>query len=94
MVTCCIPCRRRRQRPYEVDRVLHGHDLLGGIVGNLAPELLLERHDQLDRVEAVRSEIVDEAGVVGHFRLIDAKMLHHNLFYSLGDIAHRIYLDG
>src|SRR6185312_283609 len=73
----------------EADRILDGHDLLGRIVRNLASELLLERHHQLDRVEAVGSEIIDEAGVVRHLGLVDAKMLHHNLFYSLGDIAHR-----
>ena len=73
----------------EVDRVLHGHDLLGGVVGDLAAELLLERHHQLDRVQAVGAEIVDEAGRLGDLGLIDAKMLDHNLFNSIGDIAHR-----
>jgi hypothetical protein len=73
----------------EVHGVLDRDDLLGGIVRNLAAEFLLECHHQLDRVEAVGSEVVDEAGIFGNFALIDAKMLHHNLFHSLGDIAHR-----
>src|SRR5215472_2668371 len=36
----------------EADRVLHRDDLLCGIIGNLAAELFLERHDELDGVEA------------------------------------------
>src|SRR5690349_1599119 len=72
----------------EGDRVLHGQDLLGGIVGNLAAEFLLERHDQLDRIEAVRAEIVDEARALGYLRLIDAKMLDDDLLHALGDVTH------
>src|SRR3984893_6290945 len=74
----------------EAHGVLDGDDLLGGVVGDLAPELFLERHHELDGVEAIGPEIVDEAGVFGHLGLIDAKMLHHDLFYSVGDIAHRL----
>src|ERR1700730_8681353 len=74
----------------EAYGVLDGDDLLGGVVGNLAPELFLERHHELDGVEAIGPEIVDEAGVFGHLGLVDAKMLHHDLFYSVGDIAHRL----
>src|SRR5580658_1709701 len=72
----------------EIDRILDGHDLFGCVVRDLAAEFLLESHDQLDRVEAVGSEIVDEAGIVDHLRFVDAKMLHDDLFYSFGDIAH------
>src|SRR5713226_4664752 len=32
----------------------------------------------------------DEADVFGHLGLVDAKMLHDDLFYSVGDIAHRL----
>jgi hypothetical protein len=56
----------------EAHRVLHGDDLLRGIVRDLAPELFLERHDQLDSVEAVRAQIVYEAGIVGDLGLVDA----------------------
>ena len=34
---------------------------LGGIVGNLNAEFLLERHDKLDVVKAVGAEIIYEA---------------------------------
>src|SRR6185437_8686846 len=70
--------------------VLDGDDLLGRIVGDLAAELFLERHHELDGVEAIGPEIVDEAGILGHLGLVDAKMLHDDLFYSVGDIAHRL----
>src|SRR4051794_20567060 len=36
-----------------LDGVADRRDLLGGVVGNLDPELLLEGHDELDDVEAV-----------------------------------------
>jgi hypothetical protein len=62
-----------------VDGVLDGQDLLGGLVGNLAAELLLERHDQLDRVQAVGAQIIDEAGILGYLALVDAKMLDDDL---------------
>src|SRR5713101_2586192 len=57
----------------EAHGVLDGDDLLGGVVGNLAPELFLESHHELDGVEAIGPEIVDEAGVFGHLGLVVAK---------------------
>src|SRR5215471_8971836 len=92
MLACFGPPRggnNSLMRLDEVHGVLDGDNLLGGIVGNLAAEFLFERHHQLDGVEAVGSEIVDEAGILGHLGLVDAKMLHDDLFHSLGDIAHR-----
>src|SRR6185437_3925325 len=49
-----------------------------------------EGHSVLDGVELLGPEIVDEAGILGHLGLVDAKMLHDDLFYSVGDIAHRL----
>src|SRR5262245_56129151 len=43
-----------------VDRLLDARDLLGVLVRNLDPELLLERHHELDGVERVGAEVVDE----------------------------------
>src|SRR6266446_5312776 len=40
----------------EAHRVLDGDDLLGGVVGDLAPELFLECHHELDGVEAIGPE--------------------------------------
>ena len=36
---------------------------------SLNPELLLDRHDELHRVERVGAEIVDERGICCHFLL-------------------------
>ena len=46
-------------------------------------ELLLERHHQLDRVEAVGAQVVDEARVLGDLRLVHAEMLDHDLLDPL-----------
>ena len=59
--------------------------------GNLAAELLLERHHEFDRVQAVGAQIVDEAGVVGDLVGLHAEMLDNDLLHALCDIAHRIY---
>src|SRR5687768_12183473 len=50
----------------ELHGIADGLNLLGGIVRNLASELFLESHDQLDGVEAVGAEIVDEARAFRH----------------------------
>jgi len=39
-------------------------------------------------VEAVGTEIVDEARVLGHLGLVDAQMLDHNLLNPIGDVTH------
>src|SRR5215469_5768793 len=76
----------------KANRVLYGHDFLGRIVGNFAAEFFLERHDQFDSVEAVGAQIVDEAGILGHFRVVNAQMLDDDLLNPVGDIAHETYL--
>src|SRR5690606_18858877 len=66
-----LSCRRQRHGSIrlssrvrvllkELDRVADRQDVLGGIIRDLAAELLLEGHHQLDGIEAVRAEIVDE----------------------------------
>src|SRR5271163_1088974 len=72
----------------ERDGVLDGQDLLRRIVGNLAAELFFERHHELDRVEAVRPEIIDEARILGDLGLLDPEMFHHDFLYALGDVTH------
>src|SRR6266851_1498542 len=72
----------------ELHGVFHGDDLLCSVVGDLAAELLFERHDQFDGVEAVGAQIVNETGIVRDLGLVDAQVLHHDLLYPLGDIAH------
>ena len=50
-------------------------DLLRGVVRNLDPKLFFERHDQLDDVEAVGTQIVDEACVLGNLVGFNTEML-------------------
>ena len=45
-------------------------------------EFLLERHHQLDRVEAVGAQVVDEAGLLGDL-LLGAKVLDDDLLDAL-----------
>src|SRR6185312_3842804 len=77
----------------ELNSVFDGHDLFGGIVGNLATEFLFERHHELDRVETIGAQIVDETGVLRDLGLVDAQVLDHDFLYPLGDIAHQTFLD-
>src|SRR4051794_637881 len=66
-----------------VDRVLDGADLLGVLVRDLRPELLLEAHDQLDEVQRVGVQIVDEGGFGLDLVLVDAQLLDHELLQPL-----------
>jgi hypothetical protein len=75
----------------EVDRVLDRHDLFGSIIRDLAPEFLLKGHYELDRIEAVGAKIVDETGVFGHLRLVDAQMLDYDLFDPIVDVTHPFF---
>ncbi len=57
-----------------LDRFLHAGDFLGVFVGNLDPELLFERHDELHRVQRIGAKVVHERRIGGHFLLIDAQL--------------------
>src|ERR1700730_4473324 len=76
----------------ELDGVADRQDGLGGIIGNLAAEFLLERHDEFHRVETVGTEIIDETGVLGHLLGFHAQMLDDDLFHPLANVAHRCNL--
>jgi hypothetical protein len=73
----------------KLDRVTHGQDGFGGIVGDFAAELFLECHHELDGIEAVGSEVVDEAGTFGDLLGFDTQMLHDDLLNPLGNVTHR-----
>src|SRR5688572_31932432 len=51
-----LPLLPLRVRVDVVDRFLHARNLLGVLVRDLNPKLLLERHDELHRVERVRAD--------------------------------------
>src|SRR5579884_1342416 len=87
------PCARKKparsaMRLDKAHGVFDRDDLLSGVVRDLAAELLLEGHDQLDRVEAVSAEIVDKAGVFGDLGFLDPEMLDDDLLDPLGDVTH------
>src|SRR5947199_322857 len=67
-----------------LDRFLDARDLLGVLIGDLDPELLLERHHQFDGIERVGAEIVDERRVRRHFFLVDPELLHDDALHFLG----------
>src|SRR6266850_132281 len=64
-----------------VDGFLDAGDLLGVLVRDLDPELLLEGHHELHRVERVGAEIVDERGIGRDFLFIDAELLHDDALH-------------
>src|SRR5258708_19570564 len=59
-----------------LDRLLDVADLLGLLVRDLDPELLLEGHDQLHDVERVGAQVVGEASLQGDLVLVHAQLLH------------------
>jgi hypothetical protein len=71
-----------------VDRFLHAGDLLGVLVGDLDPELLLEGHHQLHGVEAVRPQVVDERRLGSHDLLFDAELVHDDLLDAIRNRLH------
>src|SRR5712691_9966952 len=85
------PTTRSAMRLDEADRVLDGHDLLGRVIRDFAPEFLFEGHHQLDRVKAVGPQIVDKAGILGDLGFVDAEMLDDDLLDPLGNVAHSIF---
>src|SRR5215475_119189 len=67
-----------------LDRFLHARNLFRVFVGNLDPEFLFERHDELDGVERVGAQVVHERSIRGHLFFIDAQLLHDDALYFVG----------
>jgi hypothetical protein len=72
----------------KADRVADGDDRFRRIVRDFDPKFFFEGHDQFDRVERIGPKIFNEIGIVDDLVGVDAEMLHYNLPYPLGDIAH------
>src|SRR5688572_12968785 len=66
-----------------VGRVLDRPDLLGVLVRDLRPELLLEAHDQLDEIEGVGVQVVDERCLGLDLILLDAELLDDELLEAI-----------
>src|SRR5438552_2385334 len=71
-----------------VDGLVDGGDLLGILVRDFDLELLLEGHHQLDRVERIRSQVVDERGIVRYLFLLHAQLFGNDGFDLLLNSAH------
>ena len=72
----------------ELDGIADGLNGLRRIVRNLDSELFFEGHDQLDRVEAVRAEVVNEARFRLHLVGVHAEMLDDDLLHPVSHITH------
>src|SRR6516165_12743059 len=67
-----------------LDGLFDARNLLGVLVGNLDPELLLECHHQLDRVERVCAKIVYKRGIRRYLFFIDPELLHDDALHFVG----------
>jgi hypothetical protein len=72
----------------EADCIADSGDIFGSIIGDLDTEFFLERHDQLDGVQAVCAKIVDEVGFLGHLVGFDPEMLDDDLLDPFSNITH------
>src|SRR5690349_7366929 len=69
-----------------IDRLTDSLDLLGVLVRDLDPELVLELHDQLDEVERVRVEVLLERRLFGDLILFDAELFRQDALDLLQDL--------
>src|SRR5258708_23623077 len=72
-----------------VDGLPDGRDLLGILVRDLDPELVLELHDELDEVERVGVQVVLERRLFGDLILFDSELLRQNFLDTLEDFFTR-----
>jgi hypothetical protein len=82
------PSKSALVRVDKRDGIFHGRDLFGGIIGDFNAEFLFKRHYQFDDVEAVGTQIVDEARFNGDLVSVNAEMFDNNLFNPVGGLAH------
>src|SRR5690349_6724817 len=68
--------------------VADGAELLRLFVGDVDVELLLERHDELDGVEAVGAEVFHETGLGEQLLPLDAEFLDDDVLDPLLGSAH------
>src|SRR5213595_2591159 len=65
-----------------------GAELLRLFVRDVDVESLLERHDELDRIEAVGAEIFHEARIVGELVALDPELFDDDVFDLLLELLH------
>jgi hypothetical protein len=72
----------------ELHRIANRLDVFGRIVGNFDIEFFFESHDQLDIVQAVRAQVIDEAGLFGDLFGVSVEVLDHDLTDAFEDVGH------
>src|SRR6478735_6344635 len=65
-----------------IDCLADRRDLLGVLVGDLDPELVLELHDQLDQIERVGIEVLLERCLRGDLALVHAELLGQDILHT------------
>ena len=76
----------------EFGCIAHGLYFFRRVIGYLTTELFLKRHDELNRIETVGSQIVDKARIFADLRLVDAEMLDDDFLHAPGDIVAHVVL--
>src|SRR5229473_4365882 len=71
-----------------LQRLSHRTQLLGFLVRNVDVEFLLEGHNQLHRVEAVRAQVLHEARFGGQFVALDPQLLDDDVLDLLLELLH------
>src|SRR6202035_885656 len=59
------------------------------VIGNFTTKFFFKGHHQFDSVEAVGTEVVNEARVVDNLFGFDTKVFDHDLLNSLANLTHR-----
>ena len=62
----------------------------GRVVRDFDVEFLFEGHDQLDIVQAVRAEVIDEAGLFGDLFRVSVEVLDHDLTDAFENVGHTL----
>src|SRR5690606_23795725 len=73
--------------PDVIDRVLHGTDLLGILVGDVDFEGFLEGENELDQPEGVGAQIVDERRFWLDVGFVDVELLGDDALDFRSDVA-------
>src|SRR5688500_8052759 len=74
----------------ELHGIANGLDVLGGVIRDLDIELFLERHHQLDVVEAVSAQVIDKAGLLGHLLGVRIEVFDNDLADAFKDVGHSV----
>src|SRR5512145_2228151 len=77
-----------------IDGLLHRGDLFRLLIRDLALELLLERHHQLDRVERVGPQIIDKSRLRLDIGFVHAELFRNDLLDALFDGFDQVALPG